>query len=72
MSTAELITLIMAAMAKAPEVWGIIEQARHGALTPDEALAKIAACESQSTAVDTAADAAAQAAIDLKFDAGKS
>lgn len=70
MDTATLITIIMAAMAKAPDLWAIIEQARSGGITADEALAKIAAIPAASTAVDTAAAAAAQAVIDTEY-AGK-
>lgn len=70
MSTAELITLILALMAKAPDAWAIIEQARSGGLTLDEAMAKIAALEASTGATDTAAAAAAQAEIDAEY-AGK-
>ena len=70
MDTATLITIIMAAMAKAPEVWAIIEQARSGAITAEEALAKLAAIPAAASAADTAAAAAAQAEIDAEY-AGK-
>jgi len=57
-------------MAKAPEVWGVVEDAIHGKLTVDEALAKIASLESAGATADTAADAAAQAALDAKYPTG--